>query len=605
MLTRDDRHHTGQKPPLSDRHRRTLEEESGISPSVAGQRGYWTATRRRELEGLAKPYQRRVPALVVPVYSPDGETTTVQLRPDRPRVRSGKAIRYETPADSRCILDVHPSMHDSARKTSEDLWITEGVKKGDSLTSRGRCTVSLIGVWNFGRDGELLPCWDHVALEGRRVYVVFDSDVMLKAEVQLALERLVGALTGRGAEVLVIYLPGSQKGVDDYLAAGGTVPDLEEMARPYRLETFGRIRLSRDEQLQALVQDLHSTLWEHKWTGMGGHSARDVFVELIEAALRCSKPHAEGVRVEISWRTLCERAKVSSRTLSKAIGRLEEAGVVRRDNAGRKADKTGAFVLRATVNQVGERARAAENATTALRPSHRGALHLRAPRLRWSAPKRRNRRGVVRGTRRVRSSLRQFRAGRKRLGKIRGAVLDTLDVAGGSSTVAEICAALHRSRPRDLRRRVLPMLQEAGIITVEEGDVVRLADNWLEALDLARELGRELEAERLDHERHQRQREAFRNRRRLQESRHWANAGADGAAEGLQLIGELSRRDAKILAAIKAFEGKYGRGSFGWNRASCKAMFYSGPIRGCWPDPEEMARIKAYVEAAGGLEEAA
>jgi Asp-tRNA(Asn)/Glu-tRNA(Gln) amidotransferase A subunit family amidase len=62
-------------------------------------------------------------------------------------------------------------------------------------------------VWNWQRDGDLLPCWEYISLKGRRAYVVFDSDVMGKEGVQLALERLVRALEDRGAEILVIYLP--------------------------------------------------------------------------------------------------------------------------------------------------------------------------------------------------------------------------------------------------------------------------------------------------------------------------------------------------------------------------------------------------------------
>ncbi len=184
-----------------------LEEESSIAPQVIAGRGYWTATRRIQLEGLVKPYQRRVPALVTPTYSPDGITTSLQTRPDKPRVRDGKGIKYETPASSRCILDVHPFMHDKARDPSTPLWITEGIKKGDSLTSRGCCAVAIVGVWNFQRDGKPLPCWEHVALEDRETYIAFDSDVTLKVEVQLALERLVGALEERGARVQVVYLP--------------------------------------------------------------------------------------------------------------------------------------------------------------------------------------------------------------------------------------------------------------------------------------------------------------------------------------------------------------------------------------------------------------
>jgi hypothetical protein len=193
--------------PLSVEHLRTLTRESSIAPRIIAERGYWTATKRVQLEGLVKPYQRRVPALVVPTFSPDGETTSLQVRPDRPRIRDGKPIKYETPADSRCILDVHPFMHSRARNASEPLWITEGVKKGDALASRGCCAVSLTGVWNWQRGEKMLPCWEHIALEGRAVYLAFDSDVMVKPEVQLALERLAYTLEDRGAAVNVVYLP--------------------------------------------------------------------------------------------------------------------------------------------------------------------------------------------------------------------------------------------------------------------------------------------------------------------------------------------------------------------------------------------------------------
>jgi hypothetical protein len=193
---------------LSDEHRRQLLEESGISPDVASERGYWTATKRSDLPPELKDYQKRVPALVVPTFSPDRETTSCQIRPDNPRRnKKGKPIKYETPGGGRCILDVHPRNMDRIRDASVPLWITEGIKKGDALTSHGECAISLTGVWNWQRDGELLPCWDHVALSERLVYVAFDSDVMEKENVQLALERLVYALEDRGADVHVVYLP--------------------------------------------------------------------------------------------------------------------------------------------------------------------------------------------------------------------------------------------------------------------------------------------------------------------------------------------------------------------------------------------------------------
>lgn len=190
-------------PSLSGEHWEMLIHESGISTRIVFERGYSTARRRDQVPDVFPDWQRRR-GLVIPVYSPDGQTTSYQLRPDKPR---NPKRRYEQPAGVGCILDVHPQMMHAIADPTVALWITEGVKKGDALTSRGCCAVSIVGVWNWQRKAAPLPCWDHVALEGRECYVVFDSDVMVKPEVQLALERLATFLKGRGAVLQVVYLP--------------------------------------------------------------------------------------------------------------------------------------------------------------------------------------------------------------------------------------------------------------------------------------------------------------------------------------------------------------------------------------------------------------
>ncbi len=78
-------------------------------------------------------YQRR-PGLVVPMFSPDGETVGYQLRPDRPRKNGPK---YETPGGSSPVVDVHPLMLEEVRSGARSLLITEGAKTGDAATSRG------------------------------------------------------------------------------------------------------------------------------------------------------------------------------------------------------------------------------------------------------------------------------------------------------------------------------------------------------------------------------------------------------------------------------------------------------------------------------------
>lgn len=193
---------------LCEKHRRQLLEGSSIAPEIAAERGYWTATRRSELPDEFKTYQRRAPALVVPMSSPDRQTTGHQIRPENPRRdKKGKPVKYETAGGSSCLIDVHPRNMAAVQDPDVDLWITEGVKKGDSLASHGEVAISLVGVWNWQRDGKPLPCWDHVALDGRRVFVAFDSDMMEKENVQLALERLVAFLEASGADVRVVYLP--------------------------------------------------------------------------------------------------------------------------------------------------------------------------------------------------------------------------------------------------------------------------------------------------------------------------------------------------------------------------------------------------------------
>ncbi len=527
---------------LSEAHRRMLFDESGLSSEVVEEREARTITRLTDLPPEFKGRQRRN-GLLLPLYSPDGKTTSHQLRPDKP-IKAGR--KYEQPAGVGCILDVHPRMMGAVRDGRRDLWVTEGVKKADALTGQGLCTITLAGVWNWGRKGEMLPCWDHVALNGRRVYVVFDSDVMTKEGPQMALERLVRALEARGAEVLVVYLPevlrSGKTGVDDYLAAGHSVNELKALARKFEPLDLGRVRLSRDGVLRDLVEDLQRTFWAHEWKGQGGYTDRDVFKEIVEAAARGGKPHPEGLRVKLSHGTLAIWAKVSSRTLCKSIVRLEGEGLLYRDNAGRKADKAGAFVVRAGVKQVGE-----SSATEAKKAQGRkghcpGTLHLRAPRLRWSTPAVKPRRGTVLGTRRVRRGPPpQGRNGVERLGKKRGAIVDAVDSAGGCATVQELGAALHMKRPRDLvRRKSTPagrdgpviMLEEAGILSLD-GDVMWLAADWLDRFEEARRLGGEIEAEEADRRHLWLKRQAYHGHREAAPDHHPSNAGADGWTEGL------------------------------------------------------------------------
>jgi hypothetical protein len=124
------------------------------------------------------------------------------------------------------------------------LFVTEGVKKADSLASKDACAIALLGVWNFKGKNDLggvsfLADFDHIDLNKREVNIVFDSDVMTKNGVSQALDRLTEHLQRKGATVGRVYLPPGEhgkQGVDDYFATGKSLADLKGLIEAPRPE---------------------------------------------------------------------------------------------------------------------------------------------------------------------------------------------------------------------------------------------------------------------------------------------------------------------------------------------------------------------------------
>ena len=224
-------------------HARLL-EESAISVEVAKARGYVSVDVKQRLADIGIFRDgRRVPGLLIPVRGTDGRVKTYQYRPDEPRVdRRGRAVKYETPTGTRMAIDVPPMIREQLRDPSVPLWITEGVRKADSAVTAGLCCIALLGVWNWRGTNERggktsLPEWEDIALNGREVYIVYDSDVMTKRTVKAALGRVASWLEYREADVYLVYLPegdgGAKVGLDDFLASGGTADELQEYAEKY------------------------------------------------------------------------------------------------------------------------------------------------------------------------------------------------------------------------------------------------------------------------------------------------------------------------------------------------------------------------------------
>lgn len=228
------------EPGLLPQHQALL-EASAIAPAVAQARGYRTLTGVAEARSLGfSAAQARVPALLIPIWGMTGEVATHQIRPDHPRSNAaGRLVKYETPRGSRMVLDVHPTVRGRLADPAEPLMITEGIRKGDAAVSAGLVAVALLGVWNWrgtnDRGGKVaLADFESIALNGRIVYLAFDSDAATKVSVARALARLRDLLASRGATVRIVRLPagpgGAKVGLDDFLAAGQTVGDLLALA---------------------------------------------------------------------------------------------------------------------------------------------------------------------------------------------------------------------------------------------------------------------------------------------------------------------------------------------------------------------------------------
>jgi hypothetical protein len=176
-----------------------------------------------------------VPALVIPSWNVLGEVATFQFRPDHPRVVKGRVSKFELPRGAALSVDVPPRVLPLLTNVDVPLFITEGPVKADAAAAAGLACVALFGVYGWKTKTDMggtavAPELEYLSLKGRRVYLAFDSDVLMKPQVHDALARLYAVLEHRGADVGVVVLPagehGEKTGLDDYFARGGTVDAL-------------------------------------------------------------------------------------------------------------------------------------------------------------------------------------------------------------------------------------------------------------------------------------------------------------------------------------------------------------------------------------------
>lgn len=337
---------------LTDHHHRLLVEGSGIDPDVVRERGYRSCSRPASgLEdavklrlkamgiGTSKLAPKHLSGIVIPVYRATGERIGVEYRPDEPvrDYKNGKRKdqKYLRPYGRPANLDVHPRNKDKILDPSQTLWITEGIKKADCLTSREICAVAVPGVWNWRHQNSTLGDWEDIILKGRTVVICFDSDTSEKKSVKDAMVRLGRWLRSKGVKkVLYLITPGEVdgspvKGVDDYFVAGGTMGALVEAATEKapkdatddRFTDVYMADLAADEAFDGRFAYSSGLGWL-RWNGVVWKrceegDAREQFrlyvIEQLEAAIRAMKDGGDRTELD-GWRKLTGAGRLTSIT---------------------------------------------------------------------------------------------------------------------------------------------------------------------------------------------------------------------------------------------------------------------------------------------------
>ena len=606
---------------LADSHRTMLEQGSAIAPDVIAESGARSITRGSELPDVFSERQRRrAPGVLFTVHRPNGGTSW-SWRPDRADP-ANPGHKYEQPPNSRGgagnVLHVLPSQRHLIADSSVPVIFAEGTKKMLSLVSAAReagvrvLVVGIVGCWNWLHDGgKPIPDMLEILLEGRRATVMFDSDMLQKWQVHDAAKRLAQYLQERGADVFVTYLrdqeDGSKCGADDFFAAGGTFTELRMLTRRYDPADFARVRLSRDERLRAMIDDLERTYDAMPKATRGQCSDRATMRHLIEG-VTTGTTTGEGVVVRGPVRRLSLRTRMGRQAQSNSLRRLERDGYLTRvDEPKRKIEKKGAAYLlyaactdRAFCGQHGTEQRNQQNARGekehgeghATPHSHAdlyAGVHLtrtpsadvpelRAPKVIHTWERRDGRRIVV--------DSEYF----YRLDKTRQEVVMFLLDAGGEAHEEQLRERLGsaRSRMRDFRkRRLAPLMgwrytrdketrQEVRvqtgppIIERDRDGIVRVLPEWAAALEVHRQGTDEDGDTERQAEKYRKQSEAYRNRDRtpadvqphplLGKERNRRNV-ADRAREDKQRWVEEQRQKVGMTAMTflaDEIDGEYG-----------------------------------------------
>ncbi len=218
--------------------------ESGLTDLTIRAAGIYSETSPTKLVALLnrrKPFKGLAPAIVIPFHGADGRNGYARVRPDTPRKEKAKPVKYESPIGQPNQVYYPPAVDKVLADPTIELCLTEGEKKALAVTQFGPPCIGLVGVYGWKTKGreQLLPEMERIEWAGRRVAIIFDSDIDRKPDVQAAEAKLAKHLSDRGAIVRCVRLPDgpagddgqpTKLGADDFLVAYGPAAFAKVMA---------------------------------------------------------------------------------------------------------------------------------------------------------------------------------------------------------------------------------------------------------------------------------------------------------------------------------------------------------------------------------------
>lgn len=175
--------------------------------------------------------------------------------------------KYLQPTNSGNRLYIPSVASAILNDATKPLYVTEGEKKSLKACQEGLHCIGLGGLWNWKtKGGGLIPDFDKISLEGRKVYLVPDNDFRqpnrhgYKKNLTQAVNQLANSLTEKGATVFIVELPeGPEKGLDDYLLSHSVAEfhqlPVKEVLSPDGNAQQKKHRPSKTENLIKLAMD--------------------------------------------------------------------------------------------------------------------------------------------------------------------------------------------------------------------------------------------------------------------------------------------------------------------------------------------------------------